>query len=1190
VKIIHLHGSISDPKSLALPGETLEALKEDEPFKTVLRALLLPHVVVYLGYRLPPADAYLREELEWLSSAFQDGGTHALLLPEDEYAGRRSELEQLESQAGVWVERFESERGFRAVQHAALIIAPRAEVSAGADIRVVRGEDVGGYFHAPALLYEGERKGSDIATRIALARHGLGDPIVPPLDLLGDRRAVVVAEPGMGKTQLLYHLGRESQDRFPLLLSAAVFASELGVGDGLVRALSRALRHAHSFQSGTRLPAPEELDSNAYLFLIDALDEVSADHREEVIDGLAGLAERFPQHLFIVTTRPIPDSRGLENAGFRPYRICLDEVWGREYLQERGIAKERVDELYSEAPTLSDLLGIPLYAALIGDRLSQEVQRPLPNSALALITEIGVRDAVRREAQRTGDNPDDLYRWLQTLAVCLEVRGRNEATVGELAAIPGPGPLEPERTRERLVLGALLKDQPDIAAFQTVTIQEGLAAEALLTTDDPVSTLREIAIAQIADREAFRSDIEHLLDLFFESADVDARGQLRKLDEFRWARTQSANIDESEAQETLCLLWSYFTERRIWVERRGERQIRGARMAIRRLATHFPAAAEALRPEIVAAMQANEPTKRGAALAFLQEFPSDTANVDIIRLRLQDEEGVVRRAAAEAAEELGLGELCGDLEAAYLKDTDQLALQTIGLALLGLTPEQERARLAQVLAGKHQGWSILQIYLLPALQLKDLLDFFVERGLRHPNERRLLSDEIKKRPRSEWGAPEVRMLARLAVGNARHYYEPFNAELLQELCSLFPDAALKGAQEGATNQTTWRELFFLRAIERQKLAHAARGILGKPLGDLLAVIEAYAKPPPPESPPQPEPRRRLSEWLAGGRLTESRCPDGSAIEELLRQVSELSTEERGRLAYLAEAWWPEGPLSDAVRVEGGHTTFTSGLLSALATSAALDLPLRPDRWLEIYGSRVLRVHWDAAEWLARWFPAERSHEIAAITSEIRDDLDLTLVLRALPKLSEEIADALAGAVIEAGISGNVLTRFREEGNIKQLRLVAERGQSEDLRTSARLQLAQMGDVEAQRSELRKMLGDIATDPRAYETVGLKWVSSAKVDVLPELSELLKAVARTFGPSESELGRALTSALAAVNDEGAVYVYDELIEGEDYVGGSFYCYQRDELVRNLARRRVLERLPSSLEDIAEFFRTRGYQLR
>ena len=141
-----------------------------------------------------------------------------------------------------------------------------------------------------------------------------------------------------------------------------------------------------------------------------------------------------------------------------------------------------------------------------------------------------------------GYSPDEIYRWLQTLAVCLEQRGRNRATSAELAAIPAPAQLQNEAARNRLVEGALLQDVPDAVALQTNTIQEALAAEALLATTEPLATLRDAAVAELLGEEVFGADLDHMLDLFFEDASGDLRAALRELDELRWARTQRANV------------------------------------------------------------------------------------------------------------------------------------------------------------------------------------------------------------------------------------------------------------------------------------------------------------------------------------------------------------------------------------------------------------------------------------------------------------------------------------------------------------------------------------------------------------------------------------------------------------------------------------------------------------------------
>ena len=229
--ILHLHGSVDDPWSLVLPGESLEELRGDEPFKVILRALLLPHVIVYFGYRLPPADEYLREEIAWLAGAFADHGTHALLLPADEYVRRRDGFTSLAENADVQVETFDAELGFQAVHQAALIVAPSAEVGDEL-VRTVRSQDIAEYFHPPALLIERNDEQDDPGAALALARFGFADPVVSLAQLRAERRALVTAEPGMGKTQLLFQLGKEEMSGHRCIFRSNNSLTSCGVRTG----------------------------------------------------------------------------------------------------------------------------------------------------------------------------------------------------------------------------------------------------------------------------------------------------------------------------------------------------------------------------------------------------------------------------------------------------------------------------------------------------------------------------------------------------------------------------------------------------------------------------------------------------------------------------------------------------------------------------------------------------------------------------------------------------------------------------------------------------------------------------------------------------------------------------------------------------------------------------------------------
>ena len=182
-----------------------------------------------------------------------------------------------------------------------------------------------------------------------------------PADVLASRRAAIVAEPGMGKTQLLYHLGQLDPERLPLVLKLNELAAQLQPDDDLERVLAAGLARARAFAGGVRAPTRDALDGNAYTLLFDALDEVVSDRRAEVTALLVALADRYPQHVMVVTSRINDEVFALEAAGFRIFRIPRDSQWGRDYLEHRGIPEERIRQLFVDVQTVADLLAVPRY-------------------------------------------------------------------------------------------------------------------------------------------------------------------------------------------------------------------------------------------------------------------------------------------------------------------------------------------------------------------------------------------------------------------------------------------------------------------------------------------------------------------------------------------------------------------------------------------------------------------------------------------------------------------------------------------------------------------------------------------------------------------------------------------------------------------------------------------------------------
>ena len=1062
VLIVHLHGHVDEPEGMALPGPSLDALASNDAFKTVLRGLVIPRVVVYLGYRLPPNDEYLHAEIERLATMFEDRGPHRLLLPSAEAQARRAELERLEA-FGVTVDTFDSERGYEAVNQAALLIAPANLVEGEESLALLR--DVAEYYLPPTLLPEDpDRDRTQPDNRLLMAQLGFSDETTrSPADVLAARRAVVIAEPGMGKTQLLAHLASLEYERVPLVLRLSELAVELRSHDDAERVLAAAVAHARALATDVGIPTREALDQNAYTLLFDALDEVASDRRAEVIDLLSALADRYPQHVMVVTSRVNGDVLDLEIAGFEILRIPRDGEWGRRYLRHRGIPNERIEQLFSDIQTVSDLLAVPQYASLIGERLARESLEPIPSTGFALMID-GVKDAVDREAEGLGYSPGQLYGWLRLLAVSLELRGRLTASTNELTEILGPIELRTQEARERLVERALLQDIPDVAALPSNAVQEALAADALLHTTDPVEALREATTTTLAGQEVFRADLDHMIDLFYEGAPAELRPSLRDLDELRWARTTRADAPEPELEDALDALWDIYLARRVWLDTNQGREVRDARSAVQRLVRALPEVGQERRQRWVEATRSSEPTERGNAVYFLRQLGFDENTRVWLEPLVRDENSVVRRQAAAAAVEFGAAarELLPGLHAAYSEEADELAAEAIGTAIFDLTPPDEHLESVRQLATNLLGWSRIS-YLVAALSLDDALSVFDVTGLRSESDERHLSDVAAKVAAHEWTDEQVQKLVRILLRTRRAYYREFRErDLLEDLARRHPDAALAGTREAASEDVNWNDLSFLQRIARETLEAAAQGILEGAITTLLEIQElrnnlpeptAATEPAPPSEPPT------LAEMLEEGSLEAHARAQilRPRLESLTRQVPDLTNAQQDQLRDIVNRLWPDEPLSSVVTIKGNTGTAPAALEAALAFSSALDLPLDPERWIEIFETQAVFFWWPATEWLSRHGDGIDEERVVAAFSTFETEFRVRHALNSLPAVSDSVANAAADALIRINAVDSVymLSEFRERGQLDVLRRIQREAQAEPIygaRRSANLPL------------------------------------------------------------------------------------------------------------------------------------------
>ncbi|MFI0936684.1 NACHT domain-containing protein [Streptomyces sp. NPDC021019] len=372
----------------------------------------------------------------------------------------------------------------------------------------------------------------------------------PPLPrrvhaLLADRpRVLLRGEAGAGKTTLLWWLAAHA--------SARTLEDDLAPLNGLVPFVVplRTLR-----ARGATLPSPAELsgaaglvvdgapegwagrvlESGRALLLVDGLDEVPPEEREQTHAWLTQLLTRYSDTRCVATVRPLavePD--WLRSEGFAELRLlpmsnediqAFVASWHRAALLSEPDDHDRLNELegdlsrqFDQNATLRDLARTPLLCAVIcalhrrRDGFLPETRWKLYRSALEML--LGHRDRRRRIGGPEGVEleVEEHTQLLQRIAVWLVREGQSEFTRGQALrqlgrALAGMGRARAEGPPEKILThllnrSGLLQERAD-ATYQFIhrTFQDYLAAKELVEDDHLNELLRH------ADEESWQDVI-----------------------------------------------------------------------------------------------------------------------------------------------------------------------------------------------------------------------------------------------------------------------------------------------------------------------------------------------------------------------------------------------------------------------------------------------------------------------------------------------------------------------------------------------------------------------------------------------------------------------------------------------------------------------------------------------------------
>ncbi|MEU4180118.1 NACHT domain-containing protein [Streptomyces sp. NPDC026589] len=372
----------------------------------------------------------------------------------------------------------------------------------------------------------------------------------PPLPqrvhtLLADRpRVLLRGEAGAGKTTLLWWLAAHA--------SARTLDDDLAPLNGLVPFVVplRTLR-----ARGATFPSPAELsgaaglvvdgapegwagrvlESGRALLLVDGLDEVPPEEREQTHTWLTQLLARYPDTRCVATVRPLavePD--WLRSEGFAELRLlpmsnediqAFVVSWHRAALLSEPDDHDRLNELegdlsrqFDQNATLRDLARTPLLCAVIcalhrrRDGFLPETRWKLYRSALEML--LGHRDRRRRIGGPEGVEleVEEHTQLLQRIAVWLVREGQSEFTRGQALrqlgrALAGMGRVRAQGPPEKILThllnrsGLLQERTDDTYQFIHRTFQDYLAAKELIEDEHLNELLRH------ADEESWQDVI-----------------------------------------------------------------------------------------------------------------------------------------------------------------------------------------------------------------------------------------------------------------------------------------------------------------------------------------------------------------------------------------------------------------------------------------------------------------------------------------------------------------------------------------------------------------------------------------------------------------------------------------------------------------------------------------------------------
>jgi hypothetical protein len=193
---------------------------------------------------------------------------------------------------------------------------------------------------------------------------------------------------------------------------------------------------------------------------------------------------------------------------------------------------------------------------------------------------------------------------------------------------------------------------------------------------------------------------------------------------------------------------------------------------------------------------------------------------------------------------------------------------------------------------------------------------------------------------------------------------------------------------------------------------------------------------------------------------------------------------------------------------------------------------------------------------------------------------LSIYIASLPSIDSPFIDAFVerlGRLTDGGWWGNAVGGLAQRGYRTELEGLLDAELTEEQMQTLQNKLATQGNSDAQVAVLNRMLARARV---GEQVAALHWphrvTDERVVKLLGELHKILPRRAAVNNDPHSSIA----GVLSASQCEGAIAVYDELAARDD-PDAPYYWFSQESIIRRLASDRVLERLPDTLDELANF---------